>query len=313
MIAEIITPGLQTTIQDLGRPGLRHVGVPLSGAADPLSLSLANAAAGNLANAAGLECTLQGPVISFHQATTFAIGGADMDARLNDARIENYAPHQANAGDELKLGASKTGARTYLAFQGGLQGGDFLGSLSTYLPATLGGHEGRALSTGDMLYSAQGPVQTPQEIPQTLRPQIAHDFFLRALPGPEAEALHGGALEQFFSQSWSVGRRANRMGIQLEGDAMALHDRPPMASSPVFPGTVQCPQDGAPFLLLCDAQTVGGYPRIAQIISADIHLAGQMRPGDRLWFRQASEEDARDIAKQIAAFYGKLIADDFFR
>lgn len=312
-IADIVSPGLLTTVQDLGRPGLRHLGVPLSGAADPLSLALANQAVGNMASAAGLECTLKGPALRFRHAATFALSGADTAAALNGTPLRLYEPYEAAPGDDLMLGSVKTGARAYIAFAGGLEGEDFLGSRSTYLPAALGGYDDRALAAGDVLRTAGAPVEAPREIAKTLRPNIAHDFFLRALTGPEADRLQDGELTRFFSCGWTIGRRADRMGAQMEGDPLLLKNAPPMASSPVFPGTVQCPQDGAPFLLLCDAQTVGGYARIAQLIAADLHLAGQMRPGDRVWFQKISAETARDIAVQKASFYGDLLPAGFFR
>ncbi len=313
VIAEVISPGLMTTLQDLGRPGMRHLGVPLSGAADPLSLALTNSAIGNAPDAAGLECTLKGLTLRFKSAASFALGGADMKAMLNNEPLDLYLPHHAQAGDVLGLGSTRTGARAYIAFEGGLKGEDFLGSCSTYIPAALGGHKGRALTAGDAIVSAGLPVASPQDIPVTLRPNIAHDFFLRALPGPEATQFSEGSLTDFFTTGWTVGRRADRMGVQITGEALSLQETPPMASSPVFPGTIQRPPDGKPFLLLCDAQTVGGYPRIAQVIAADLHLAGQMRPGDRIWFQKSSAEAACEIAQQRASFYGGFFPGGFFR
>jgi len=313
VIAELTSPGLMTTLQDLGRPGMRHLGVPLSGAADPLSLALANAAIGNAPDAAGLECTLKGPSLRFKVAASFALGGADMKATLNNEPLDLYRQHHAQAGDALGLGSAQTGARAYVAFAGGLKGEDFLGSCSTYIPAAMGGQNGRALIAGDEIFCAGLPVASPQDIPATLRPNIAHDFFLRAQPGPEAAQLSDVSLTDLFTTGWTVARRADRMGVQIIGEALSLQETPPMASSPVFPGTIQCPLDGKPFLLLCDAQTVGGYPRIAQVIAADLHLAGQMRPGDRIWFQKVTPEAARDIAQQRVSFYGDLFPGGFFR
>ncbi len=311
-IAEITMPGLMTTLQDLGRPGLRHLGVPLSGAADPLSLALANAAAGNAPGTTGLECTLKGPSLRFRSEAAFALGGADMNATLNGEPLDLYTLHHAKNEDKLVIGAARTGARAYIAFSGGLKGEDFLGSRSTYISAALGGHEGRALISGDEIFSAELPAAAPRDIPKALRPNLAHDFFLRALPGPEALQLSEGSLASFFSAAWTVGRRADRMGLQLEGKTLPLEEAAPMASSPVFPGTVQCPPDGASFLLLCDAQTVGGYPRIAQLIAADLHLTGQLRPGDRVWFQKLSADLAREVGRQKASFYGDLFPHGFF-
>lgn len=312
-IASILKPGLSTTIQDLGRPGRRHLGVPLSGAADAYSLSLANAAVGNPADAAGLECTLHGPTLRLQCSTTFALAGADMGARLNEKPTPLYETTHAADGDVLSLGAAKAGARGYIAFAGGLDGDQFFSSRSTYAPAGFGGVEGRALRQGDRLQGAGLIPSTPKDIPSALRPRLTHEYFLRGVSGPEARMLIRDGVTKFFSQRWSVGRRADRMGLQLEGEPLALRTAPPMASSPVFPGAVQCPPDGSPFLLLADAQTVGGYPRIAQIIAADLQLTGQLRPGDHVWFRQTSPDDARDIAIKKTALLADIFAGGFYR
>ncbi|MCK5745987.1 MAG: urea amidolyase, partial [Oricola sp.] len=261
-LAEILKPGLHTTIQDGGRAGFRHLGVPLSGAADLYSLALANAAAGNAPGAAALECTLQGPTLRFLGETTIALAGADMQVRLNGEALPLYRAAQVSDGDELVLGAASAGARCYIAFAGGLSGRDFLGSVSTYPPALLGGLEGLQLKAGDRVSGAGARQRSARDIPAALHLRIGRDAILRATPAPETDHLIPESLKQLFTAQWTVARRADRMGLQLEGPALALAPAPPMASSPVFPGTVQCPPDGAPFLLSADAQTVGGYPRV---------------------------------------------------
>lgn len=312
-LAEVIRPGLLTTLQDFGRGGSRHLGVPLSGAADPYSLALANASVGNEPVAAALECTLQGPCLRFLAPAAVALGGADMKARLNGEAVPLYQLVAIKDGDELALGAAEAGARCYIAIAGGIAGRAFLGSVSTYAPAALGGVEGRALKAGDRLTGAGERTGPAQDIPALFRPRLTNAFILRATAGPETDRLDPESLKRFFSSPWNAGRRADRMGLQLEGPALSLAPAPPMASSPVFPGTVQCPPDGAPFLLSCDAQTVGGYPRIAQVIAADLHLAGQMRPGVRLWFRRTSAAEARDIALKKAALLADFLPEGFFR
>ncbi len=303
-IAEILSPGLFTSVQDSGRAGLRHLGVPQSGAADRLSLACANAALGNPLGASALEATLTGPTLKFECDVSFCIAGADMSAALNDKTIPLYQPIEAGKGNILTLSAAKIGARSYIAFRGGVAGENFLGSFSTYSPAALGGIEGRALKKGDHLAGAGLKALSAQAIPRSLRPQFTHDFILRASLGPDAAMIKPANLEKFFASAWSVDRRAGRMGARLTGADIALADAHPMNSSAVFPGTVQCPPDGAPFLLLADAQTLGGYPRIAQLIAADLPLAGQIRPGDRVWFRKVSAEAACDITLQKQALIG---------
>ncbi len=311
-IATILKPGLLTTVQDFGRPGLRHCGVPQSGAADRFSFACANAALGNPPGAAALEATLTGPTLRFDCNLSFCITGAEMNALLNDRPVAAYTAIDARQGDVLSLGAARIGARSYIAFCGGLTGDDFLGSFSTYPPATLGGVEGRALQKDDRLCGASLTGHAVRTIPQSLRPVLTHDFILRACVGPDAAMIDPSSLEKFFATAFTVDRRAGRMGVRLNGVNIALADKRPMTSSAVFPGSVQCPPDGAPFLLLADAQTLGGYPRIAQLITADLPLAGQIRPGDRVWFRKVSEAAARDITLQKQALISASLPEFSF-
>lgn len=297
-LATILEPGLQTTVQDAGRPGFRHLGVPHSGAADLLSLTFANAAAGARPGAGALECTMTGPTLKFECDSIIAIAGADMTPLLNGAPTACYAPVEVKKNDVLKLSGAVLGARAYIAFQEGVSGEPFLGSISTYLPAEISGHQGRALRKGDVVFSAGLEPKTPRETPTDLRMTLGHDFVLRATEGPETEAFTIEALTYFFTTPFTADARGNRMGVQLNGSTDTLTHSIKITSSAVFPGTVQCPPDGAPFLLLADAQTLGGYPRIAQVITADLPLTGQLRQGDRVWLRRVDAQTARDIALQ---------------
>lgn len=302
VLARVLKPGPQTTLQDGGRPGYHHLGVPRSGAADSLALALANAAVGNPSGAAGLECTLAGPTIEFECETTFGLSGADMGARLNDAPVSSCGAARARPGDRLTLGAAKTGARTYLAFGGGLAGQAFLGSVSTHLPAGLGGIEGRALRAGDVLRGPGLPPNPPREIPAEWYPRPTHEVIIRATPGPEEPLIAADAVERFFAIPLTVDRRADRMGLRLVGLEVAGSG---MSSSAMFAGTVQCPPDGAPFLLLADGPTTGGYFRLAQVIAADLPLTGQLRPGDRVSFHRVGVAEARAVTVAEA---GRLAA-----
>ncbi|MEM9619781.1 MAG: biotin-dependent carboxyltransferase family protein [Pseudomonadota bacterium] len=305
-VAKVISSGLQTTVQDAGRTGLRHLGVPQSGATDRVSFALANASVGNHWDAPALECALGGLELEFMMKSAVALGGADMTATLNGARIPLYQHLAVQPGEKLVLGHAKFGLNAYVAIEGGVTGADFLGSVATHLPARLGGIEGRALQPDDVVTSG-GPVGTPCEIPAHLRPALSNDWFLRAISGPEFNLFDAPAQRRFFSSSFVADRRGDRMGVRLDGEPIRTPNTPPMKSGAVFPGTVQCPPDGAPFVLLSDAQTLGGYPRIAQIIDADLPLAGQIRPSDRIWFRETTPEAARLITAQRASYYNDII------
>ena len=283
MSVTIVTPGLQTTVQAGPRSGMRHLGVPASGAADPLSLALANRLVANPSSAAALETTLSRVALRFEADSWFAITGAKAKARLNGERIKLHRTLGAKAGDELQLGAARAGARNYLAVAGGFVAEETLGSVSTYLPAGLGGHEGRALQAGDVLET--GAVSEPPPLiktPKAFRPRAPESLALRACDGPEIDLLDKESRFDLFDTNYTVGARWDRMGMQLEGVRLRVRSDGRMPSAPVFPGTIQCPEDGRPFLLAVDAQTTGGYPRVAQIARVDRHLLGQLRPGMHL-------------------------------
>jgi allophanate hydrolase len=292
MTIRVIRAGLQTTIQAAPRSGLRHLGVPASGAADALSLALANHLVGNSLLAPALEATLTGPTLKFGQALAFALTGGTAAATLNGSAVDFHTTVFASAGDELAIGSVEAGARVYIAFAGGLAADEMLGSASTYMSAKIGGHDGRKLAADDQLELASpaqmpGPVETPDEF----RPPITNRWALRATGSAETALLADGRSNLLADTNWVIGRRADRMGIRLEGPPLDVGSEGRMPSAPVFPGTIQCPEDGAPYILGVDSGTTGGYPRIAHIARADRHLLGQLRPGDhlRLLPRQAGE------------------------
>lgn len=270
------------------------MGVPGSGAADPLSLALANRLVGNAWDEAALEATLMGPILRFTEACPFAIAGARAVATLNGAVIAAHETVFARAGDKLALGAAEQGVRSYIAVAGGFIATQILGSCSTYLPARLGGFSGRALQQGDELGIKPASVKkllTPDEF----RLPMPSGWALRASASFEFDLLSEQSRERLFNNNWVVGRRADRTGMQLEGPALEVRSDGRMQSAPVFPGTVQCPESGSPYVLSVDAGTVGGYPRVAQVVRADRHLLGQLRPGEHvrlLWREQrtAAEE-----------------------
>ena len=278
----VVKPGLQTTIQSRPRTGSRHLGVPASGAADPLSLALANKLAGNAWDAPALETTLLGPTLYFDQACTVAVTGAQVSLSLNGEAVDRHHLIEVSAGDELVVGTAELGARNYIAFTGGLQADNVLGSASTYLAAGFGGCQGRALLEDDRLViNAVGPVAAPLATLPEFRPPMSSSWAVRACACLETDQLVDAG-ESLFNTNWTVGRRADRMGMQLEGPKLEISSDGRMPSSAVFPGTVQCPENGAPFILSVDGGTVGGYPRVAQIARLDRHLLGQLRPGDHI-------------------------------
>lgn len=294
---QVLSPGPLTTVQDQGRSGWRHLGVAQCGALDPSAAALANRLVGNDPNEAVLELTLQGPALQFDQPVRLAICGARVLGRYESTSgercvIEAGRPVTLPAG-VLRIGALRDGARAWLAFAGGIDVPEMLGSRSTDLRGGFGGHEGRALRGGDELH-----LRAPHAIacPRPLWPKwwIDPHFDERGLPIRYVPSPHaGGAL--LDARAWQVGNRSNRQGLRLEGGTLD-NDRPEEISSPVAPGTVQLPPDGQPIVLLADAQTVGGYPRLGHVAAADLPRLAQLRPGDSLRFQACDMQTATRLA-----------------
>lgn len=278
---EVLRAGIQSTVQDLGRSDAAHWGVPQAGAADRLALVLANLLLGNSPEAACIEITMGGFQIRFLSPTDFALAGADCVASLDDQLILPYARSHAQAGQILTLKPPAKGLRTYLALWGGVDVPLVLASRSTLLTAQFGGMAGRALRVGDVLYAIQSGVSllSPRSIaPPTWRSVI------RVMLGPQWNHLTPVAQQFFLKTHWQLSHQSDRMGLKLSGNKLQMAIPIEMASQAVFSGTIQLPPNGQPILLLADAQTTGGYPIIAQVIQADLWLAGQCRANDRIQF-----------------------------
>lgn len=292
----VLEPGLFTTIQDLGRPGHRAAGVPLSGAADAVSLRVANILVGNPEAAAGIECTLVGPSLRFEREAVVAIAGAEFPGWPAGVAL------RVAAGTQLTLGHAATGCRGYLAVAGGIDVEPVLGSCSTLVVAGLGGFRGRPLRAGDQLavrsaaadarpgLRVSGPRAPGGEARDSLTRHQGRPTVLRIIPGEQAEAFG----DQAWSRTFHVSSRSDRMGVGLTGEPLIDTGAfAGMASVAVFPGTVQVPPDGLPIVLLSDAQTIGGYPVLGQVIVADLPLAAQLRPGADVCFQPVALADAR--------------------
>lgn len=289
----VIKPGLQSTLQAAPRTGYRHFAIPYAGPADPLSLALANRLVGNPLDATGLEITFGGVEAEAELACSIAVTGAQGALRINGQAAPHHETLQLKPGDRIALAPPETGARTYLAIASGFEARTHFGSTSTYLPAGFGGLEGRALRTSDTLRAVGGPLFAEAlQTPGDLRAVLTRAFALRACESSESHLLDESAQTALFETDFTVGRQATRMGLSLEGAEIIPRSDGRMASAPVFPGTVQCPPSGVPIVLLCDAQTTGGYPRIASIARCDRHLLGQIRPGDRVRLIRRSAEAA---------------------
>jgi len=295
-VMEVQAPGLLTTVQDLGREGYGRMGVSPSGAADAISLRLGNRLVGNPEGAAGLEMTLLGATFAFPEGAVLSLAGSDFGATLVGKPVELWTSFEAKPGQVLRIGPTRSGARCYLCVRGGIEVKPFLGSASTHLLSGLGGHEGRALRKGDVLHIADANKairKTRVTLPalKGVEPRKA----LRVTDGPQVDWFSEGAKKAFYSSTYRVAEESNRMGIRLQGAATPAPAGGEMISEGVSLGAVQVPEGGLPIILFVEQQTTGGYPKIANVISADFHSLGQLRPRDEIRFEQVDWETARAL------------------
>lgn len=317
-VIEVQAPGLLTTVQDLGREGFGPLGVSPSGAADTVSLRMGNRLLGNDQSAAALEMTLLGGTFAFPNGAVIVLAGSDFGATLEEKPVALWTAYVAKPGQVLRVGPTRSGARCYLCVRGGIETKLFLGSASTHLLSGLGGHEGRALRKGDELKIGSASREVVGErrgaarlgrrnLPKssgTFRPrslsaralsQMSPRKILRVTHGPQSDWFSLEAQQIFYSSTYRVAEESNRMGIRLEGPAVPAPSGGEMISEGVALGAVQVPEGGKPIILFVEQQTTGGYPKLANVISADFHSIGQLRPRDEIRFELLNMEMARRL------------------
>jgi antagonist of KipI len=309
MSLKVIRPGMLSTVQDLGRYGMQHLGIVPCGAMDEVSHRIANALVGNKEAAATVEMTLRGPELEFKHDALIALHGAQFAARVNGHPMPRARPVAVRAGARLDCGRATLGCRAYLAIAGGFIAPESLGSRSTYLPAGFGGLDGHALRSGDRLeldvdaenISAQrtarlrsrgqarnvGGVSAMTSVtwraPDVTLPAEG-EIRLHALEGRHADLFENASVEAFFGELWRVLPDSNRMGFRLGGPTLVRKEPGELLSEPTCLGTVQVPADGAPIVLMADHQTTGGYAKIAEVAGADVPRLAQAAPGSTLRF-----------------------------
>lgn len=301
-LIEVHVPGLLTTVQDIGRPGFGPMGVSASGAADPVALRIGNRLVGNPTGAAALEMTLHGGSFLFPDGGVIALTGSDFGATLDKQPLEVWASAEVKPGQTLQLGTTKSGARCYLCVRGGLVVPDFLGSSSTHLLSGLGGFEGRALRKGDVLR-----VANPKEAFQMFHKKrasrrtleaLAQRKVLRVTAGPQAAWFSAASEKLLYQSTYRLTEESNRMGLRLAGPALKEDGSGEMISEGVSLGAVQVTAGGLPIILFVEQQTTGGYPKIANVISADLHRLGQLRPRDEIHFTRLDLATARRLFEE---------------
>jgi antagonist of KipI len=280
----VISPGFLTTVQDLGRFGWAHLGISASGAADSLALRAGNLLVGNAENAAALEMTLAGGEFQFEGDAMVALTGSDFGAGA-----PMWTPFEMKSGQTLRCGPSKSGARGYLAVRGGLDVPKVMGSASVHVMTGVGG---RPLRKGDRIAIGNSTVRRPRAAGRNT-PKYEARASLRVTPGPQASWFGG----ELYANEYTVSEESNRMGIRLKGLALASPGGH-MITEGVPLGAIQAPPDGQPIVLFVEHQTTGGYPKPANVISADFWRLGQMRPRDQVRFERVTMEGAVELLRE---------------
>ncbi len=308
MAIELMKPGLATTVQDAGRPGYYHLGIPLSGAMDQESFFQANWLVGNPDNAAVLECTLMAPELRFDADAVLAVTGAQTTPKLNGIEVARNTSFAVKAGDRLSFDFFKLGARLYIAVAGGIDVPMVLGSRSTYGLGAFGGLQGRKLQAGDVLPVGQGTVHAAvgKTLPDALRMPLAKEVQLRVLTGLYFHRLQVESVQSFFADTWRVAPEADRIGYRYKGGTpLKFHERTPPFGAGSDPsnivdagypyGSIQVPAGREPIILHRDAVSGGGYAMLGTVISADMDLIAQMQPNHSARFIQV------DMVQALAA------------
>ncbi|MFC0472522.1 biotin-dependent carboxyltransferase family protein [Halalkalibacter kiskunsagensis] len=313
MSMTVLRPGLLTSIQDLGRVGFQKYGVIMSGAMDSYAHRVANLLVGNEEAEAALEITLTGPSVEIEEDLLLAITGGELSPTIDSYPIPLWKPVYVKKGSVLQFGPCKSGCRAYLAVAGGFRVEKVMGSASTYLRAGIGGYFGRTLEAGDVL-----AVKAPSEHAVQLMEQLAKrgdKYFsttswsvqtervvpeekittIRVTRGTHYEQFTEQARTAFFDQVFNVSPQSDRMGYRLSGDPLELTQSFEVISEAVSLGTIQVPSNGQPIILLADRQTTGGYPRIGQVITVDISLLAQAKPGGSIQFKEVSMQEAEAL------------------
>jgi biotin-dependent carboxylase-like uncharacterized protein len=304
-------PGLFTTLQDIGRFGAQALGMPVAGAIDPLALRLANALVGNPQPTGALEIGFMGPTLEVAaDSVRLAAAGAIQLVLLQDGAERKLAvnqSHRVTRGQVIKLGFVSGAAYAYLAVEGGFALAPFMNSLSTYTRASLGGFAGRKLAAGDSLPLARAEVVARSEL-ATASPLPYGEGPIKVVWGPQEDYFTEEARQAFLNSDYTVSKEADRMGLRLEGPRLTHSKGADIVSDAIATGCIQVPGAGTPIVLLADHQTIGGYPKIATVASADLPRVGQLTPGSKLRFAAIGVAQAEQLRRDQEAALARVVA-----
>ena len=310
---KVVSPGLSSTIQDLGRHGYRDAGVPISGPLDRIAFTLANALVGNAANAPAIELRMQGPVLDVvAESVRVALVGGSGGLIVEGGEGGAIAPGRSVRvvrGNRLRCAPLGDVGCAYLAVEGGIAAPSCLGSVSTYVPGRFGGSHGGLLQPGDVLpvHASDAAERPEQMLAQPMAAML--DAPIRVVLGPQDDHFNKEAVETLLSATYTISPHANRMGFRLQGPKLPHADGFNVVSDGIVPGSIQVPGSGDPIVLMADAQTTGGYPKIATVISADLPLLGRRRPGNSVRFTAVTQEQGEAARRQQEQEIARIIAD----
>ncbi len=291
---EILNNPFFATLQDAGRFGYRHLGITTQGALDPQSFERLNILLGNSAKTAAIELLMSPMTVCFQGEGWFAFTGSPVIARLNAQEISTGWRYRYKSGDILAIPPARQGVCIYLGVAGGFNVPSVLGSYSTDLNATFGGHQGRLLKEGDRLMVNHQSQRFTKV--KGIQPLVS-DGIVRVLKGAEFDWFSAESQQSFFTANWQVSTSSNRMGYRLQGQALTLTQHNNLLSRGVGAGTIQVPPQGQPIILMAGSQTTGGYPRIANVLSIDLWKVAQARPNSLLSFQWIDFEEAKGLLK----------------
>ncbi|MEC7361158.1 MAG: biotin-dependent carboxyltransferase family protein [Pseudomonadota bacterium] len=298
---EVITPGLMTSVQDRGRFGFQALGISVSGALDPDGFDLANALAGNDAGTGALEIRMLGPTLEVTaESVTVALAGTGAGIEVMSPEREMISACRSvtfRKGQVFRIGAIGDSAVCYLAVHGGFDLPDVYGSQSTCMSAGFGGFHGRILEKGDCLPLRKAAAESVSQRILRRPPEPDSSPVIRVIAGPQDDYFSAAGIETFFGTGYTVSQAVNRMGMRLEGAAVAHEKGFNIASDGIVRGAIQVPGNGLPIILMADCQTTGGYPKIATVISTDMPKLGRMMPGADIRFEAVSVEEAEAVAR----------------
>ena len=307
MGVKVLQPGMLATIQDLGRYGLQKFGVIVGGAMDSISLRIANLLVGNAEGEGAVEVTIFGTSLLFESDELIAITGGNLQPTIEGKKIPMWQPILIRKGSVLKFNAAISGSRAYVSFGGGIQIPEVMGSKSTYIRAGIGGFQGRKLQKNDVFECAKR-TEAGEDLFHQLQKKTSYLSWsvhytpfvtfkkiqtIRIIRGSEYERFDEESLKKFFSTPYTITTHADRMGYRLEGQGIQLKEPFELLSEGVTFGTIQVPSNGQPIILMADRQTTGGYPKIGQVISADLPSLAQMQANGQVYFKEVTLEEAQ--------------------